>query len=992
MNNTTTEYLLQSELDLTSNAECTLISNPKICHQLLFHQKESAKQPLCIICVNIRSVNHNMDLFLAFLSSIKIKMDVIVLTECWTNEKNPPPTIDFYNMAYTKNCLNQNDGVVAYVHREISATFLEPNIRDGNCLIINIDEHYSIVCSYRPPCFRNPSNYINSLEVVFNSIKTPNIIFTGDINIDILSTHDSNNYVQSYLNLMAMYGLIQGINQPTRINTCIDHFMVKSCYFWKTFVFEQALTDHSPIMLYIDRIKNCKTSTIPSKFIINYTTLRHQLSEENWSEIKQLNNVNIAIELFLNRLQKLIDNNTTVRRVPKNKMPLKPWITISVVRSIRKRDKLYKNMKKNPENMDIKKRYTDYRNICNKIIKTLKAKYYQEKLEKNSGNTKETWKIIKDVCNLNINTQNPKELLNIYPDPKDSLNEVNRFFTSVGQNLANVILQKLNLSEKELAQKSKSTNQPRNSFSLFLTDEYEIKSIINSLRTSSAPGWDNITVTTLKKIVSHITVPLTYICNLSFTTGIFPDICKKATICPIYKSGDKCSPTNYRPISLLSVLSKIIEKIVNKRLLTFLENNQLISKNQFGFRRKKSTEDAVLRLTSIIKDHLDMGECCLGVFLDLQKAFDTVSIPILLSRLEASGIRGLPLKWFKSYLSAREQRVRVSNLESEVSYSNFGLPQGTSLSPSLFLIYVNELCKISHQGLDILMFADDTVLLFHDKTWQSVAEVAETGISMITSWLEDSLLSLNVKKTKYVCFSKTSFSSPPHDFRLLIHTYPCNRLITNRPSKCLCLDIERTKTIKYLGITLDANLNWSEHITLLSARVRKLIYIFKNLRNVANIKVLTQTYKALCESITNYCICIWGNAAKTHLISIERAQRAILKVMLYLPFRHPTSDVYIKSKVLSVRKTYIYHVIKRYHSTIVPYLPIATKRVDRCPVPRARCKIAKKHFDRVAPLLYNKLFRINRHIKKKSAYELRKLTHDWLEKMDYDEIENMLDM
>lgn len=981
------DFLL-SEIDSTSNSECLLVSDTKQCIEYLNISTSTNTNYLSMICVNIRSIFRNLDLLLAYISTIDMRIDVIVLTECWLQPNNPPPAIEHYCMSYTKNCLNQNDGVVAYVHEEIPATFVEPEISEGNCLVITIDKEYSIICSYRPPCFRNPSNYINSLELILQSVATQNIIFTGDINLDILPNNVNNN-TNSYLDLMAMYGLVPGVNLPTRVNTCIDHIMVKSCHPWKTIVFEQQLTDHSPILLYINKTGISRKNIAHSKLSIKYHDLLDQLSKETWTDLYSMNDVNTAVELFVNRLCLYISKNTKTTRVPKNKRPLKPWITFGVVRSIRKRDKLYKEMKRDPENISIRKKYIDYRNVCNKIIKTLKRQYYQSRLDMHSRNIKEIWKTIKEACNFNQNKISAFDLLSNQPNPIDSLNQVNNFFISVGQKLSDVILTKLNVTEQDLIRPPKIENTPGNSLALFLTDENEIKAIINSLRTSSAPGIDKITTTTLKKIILHVTKPITYLCNMSLQQGVFPDICKTSIVCPIYKSGDKCDPSNYRPISLLSTISKILEKLVNKRLVSFLEKNNLISEQQFGFRAKKSAEDAVLKLTNLITDSLDKKEACVGVFLDLRKAFDTVSIPILLMRLENVGIRGVPLEWFKTYLNDREQRVRIGETLSDVGINKFGVPQGSTLGPTLFLVYINEISKLSLPGMELLMFADDTVLVFHDKSWQSVATLAERGLAQVTSWLENSLLSLNTSKTKFLCFSKTSASAPAYDFRIKIHMYPCNRQTEFVSVACTCENLDRVTDIKYLGVIVDSNLSWKCHVATLTARVRKLIYIFKQLRTFATHQILIQSYKALCECLINYCICAWGNAAKTHLIQVERAQRALLKVMLYLPYRHPTVEVYKMANVLTVRKMYVYQILKRYHANVVPYIPKTSKRIDRCPVPLAHSKLAQRHFKVVAPRLYNKM---NKTLKTKNMTKnkFKKVVLTWLNQMDYDEIESML--
>ena len=186
-----------------------------------------------------------------------------------------------------------------------------------------------------------------------------------------------------------------------------------------------------------------------------------------------------------------------------------------------------------------------------------------------------------------------------------------------------------------------------------------------------------------------------HVCNLSIYTGIFPDAFKRAVVHPIYKSGGRDKVTNYRPISVLSSLSKILERIMNKSLTSFLTKHKLIAQNQFGFRSGTSTEDAVIALTNSLVGKLDSNLNCYGIFLDLTKAFDTVSVPRLVTKIESLGVRGITLELFKDYLRHRGQCARIDSLESEYEELGFGIPQGSILGPTLFLIYINDLCKLS---------------------------------------------------------------------------------------------------------------------------------------------------------------------------------------------------------------------------------------------------------------------------------------------------------
>lgn len=476
---------------------------------------------------------------------------------------------------------------------------------------------------------------------------------------------------------------------------------------------------------------------------------------------------------------------------------------------------------------------------------------------------------------------------------------------NVGSERANAILKSINKTDVDLAQHVSSLGSAHSMF-FTPTDYSEISNIISSLKTQSAPGWDGVSAKIIKSYKHILVEPITFLCNLSLSTGIFPDLLKKTIVIPIHKVGDTTQPSNYRPIALLSTLSKILEKVVSKRLIRHLELNNLLSQNQFGFRSGLSTEDATLKLTGLVTSHLDAGYKCLGVFLDLQKAFDTVSMPILLARLENAGLRGLVLDWFRSFLSGREQRIKVENHISNSGNTSYGVPQGSTIAPILFLVYINQLCNMTIPGANLIMFADDTVLLFHAKTWELLKKITEDGLAMATSWFEDNLLSLNATKSKVVCFSKTKASSPDRNFKIIMHNFPCNRLSSNYLSNCSCQDMIRVTHIKYLGIEIDENLKWDKHASFITSRIRRLIYVFKTLRTIANNKTIMQIYKALCESILSFSICTWGGLAKTHMIEIERAQRALLKVALKLDFRHHTSDLYVKANVLSVRK--LYHI------------------------------------------------------------------------------------
>lgn len=934
--------------------------------------------------MNIRSINCNLDRFLIFLTKLELQIDIIVLSESWTDSDTIIPTINGYDNFSTKKTYNQNDGVVAYVKSSISVISTEINIKEGNCLRLDLPDDLTIICTYRPSTFKNPTNYINSLNSFLQTLQTGNIIFTGDVNIDTLPGNATTK-TNDYLNMMAFHGLRQGIDKATRQNACLDHFMVKCKYDCHTFVFD-AFTDHSPILIHINKPINKKPTQPFTKSFIDYECIRSELKKIDWDFLYSCKDVNEATANVSQNIQTIISKNTTVVTISKKLKPLKPWITIGMMKSIRIRDKLFKKTKKQPNDINLLQEYSNYRQICNKIIKHAKKEYYANELKKTAGNNKETWKVIKELCNLTKSKEPPLELLKIKDLPVESLNEVNTYFTSIGSELAGLTMRIMKTSESALVTGATDNFTPLNCMYLAPTDTYEIERIIVQLDSNSAAGGDKISARILKLNCDTLLEPIAFLCNLSFSTGVFPTLFKSAVVCPIFKSGERDKPTNYRPIALLPILSKIIEKLVNRRLINYANNSGLISINQYGFRSGISTEDAVLKLTSMITDYVDQGESCVGVFLDLQKAFDTVSIPILLRRLENLGIRGTVLSWFEDYLTNRQQCVRLGSYLSESAKCTYGVPQGSTLGPSLFLLYINSLCNLSIPGADLVMFADDTVVLFHGKTWPEVRVLTEKGLCRVTTWLEDNLLTINALKTKYLCFSKTKANEPDISFEIKIHTFPCNR---NCVRDCSCTVLARVPTVKYLGVILDDKLNWSSHISSLSGRARKLIHVFRNLRLAADQKLLISTYKALCQSILTYCICTWGCAAKTYLLEVERAQRAILKVALGLPYRYSTDCLYKDANVLPIRKLFIYQVLRRFHSKVVPSEPLMLRRVPRFYIPSVKSAIGQRHFNYIAPKLYNMVLLEDNQLVNFKNFNFKKFIINWLSQFDYESTEDL---
>lgn len=965
------------ETEMSHSVNCNV-------EQLPLHIKPQ-KNSITIVSQNIRSIYSNLDDLQVTMSRFKIEVEVIILTECRVQGHRPIPQMANFKSFVTSNHLNQNDGVVVYLNLNVTAKVTEIILDHASCLKIDLGDKI-ILGIYRSPSNTKADSFIHSLSSYLSSISNKkDVIITGDININILpqqseSSNDRNNRLL-YLNTLSTHGLLPGHYLPTRHGNCLDHFIIKidkNKRTAKIAILTTTITDHSMILLQLTDVKNINNVS-KSRMILDYESASLTLKNKNLSELLLMTNPNTITSILIERIKESILENTRAVQIPSSQRVIKPWITSGILKCIKNRDNMQKTLRSDPFNETLKITYKRYRNFCNALIKKLKYKYNRDKLMTSSKNSKTMWKTVNEVTNFKPPVSSNSNLLSIKRTPKESINSINGYFANIGKQLAE------NITTVDVSQiKTPNYHQPT-SFTLLDTDVNEINSIINSLDSNCATGWDNIPTKLLKLNREYLAPIICHLTNTCFHSATFPKDLKKSIITPVYKSGDRANISNYRPISVLTSLSKIVEKLLNNRLLKYLEHFNILSENQFGFRKGLSTEDAIAKLTSIIIDSVDHAKKCLVIFLDLKKAFDTVSTTTLLKRLESIGIRGIPLNLFASYLSERKQCVKVDDMISDECDVTFGVPQGSVLGPTLFLIYINNLTKLLIQNGKIISYADDTAIIFTEDTWDIVHKIAEEGLYEINKWLRHNMLTLNYTKTNYMCFTKTVKTQPSNLHKIKIHD--CDMSDTN----CTCLPIRKVNNIRYLGVIVDQRLSWNSHIELIMSRTRKLIYIFRELRHVAKKDLLIRIYKALAESILCYCITIWGGAIKTKLIDLERAQRALLKVMFLKNKRFATQELYSLSDLLSIRKLYILHAVLKKHTSI-NYDPSPLNRRRKYCV--ATCDpvksiFAMRQYPSQSTYLYNiinkriDIYSLNKHLCKN---KLKKL----LNTLTYDETEMLL--
>jgi hypothetical protein len=973
---------LMTEIDNSYNIECHTIPTPEKCSPII------SRYSIKLLHINIRSMQRNFNNFLVIFTRLNISFDLVILSECWINDNSTIQQIEGYTSFSTQKYINKSGGVVAYVNNKWSSNVSEPDIADANCLMIEVPNVFTTLGFYRSPSFRNTDNFIFSLDKLLESV-SPNtcLIMAGDINIDILEAASDEEHISNYLELLASHRLLPTINKPTHSKTCIDHIFIPSGYEAEAIVCSSDLTDHDLIMIGIKTERQKATVQKRSRLKVDYSGLYRDLEAVDWSPITQSHSVDDSVSSFSTIITEALSKNSQIIHISHSKFCIQPWMTPGLIRCSKQRDKLHLISRQYPSDETKKLIYSRYRNFFIKLLRNLKAEYEKSELTAHQKSPKKLWQTINKITHRNPTTSTAQALTKICNSERESLNVCNEYFSSVGQNLANTILAQENETQESLAAKVNVT--PSTSKSIFMspTDQHEILRLIQEIDPHVSPGLDNINNKILKAIGPAIAEPLAAIFNQSIESGIFPKAWKSAAVVPIHKGNAKNEPSNYRPISLLGSLSKLLERIVNKRLVTYLESNSLLTNRQFGFRKGISTENAVTLLTNSISTHLDEGRACVGVFLDLAKAFDTVSVPILLKKLESYGIRGITLKWLTSYLTDRLQCVKIGDHLSSMRSVSFGVPQGSILGPTLFLLYINDITFIPIQNAEVLCYADDTAIVFHGRSWNNVYDHVEHGIALVSRWLRQNLLTLNTTKTRFLCFHKTSASAPRVGRNLKVHSSICTETLAQN---CSCDNMTRSSTVNYLGIIIDEKLSFKEHVTAVSGRVRKLMHTMKMLRESADHSTLKTVYLALGQSIINYCILAWGGAVTATLLKLERAQRAVLKVALRKPIRYPTNDLYRDAKVLSVRKLYLIRVATHVHKSVLnspDYNNLLQNRIFRIPVTAVKTSFARRFAFFLYPRIYNRLVSLYKY-HELSVIEAKNILSKHLMHLSYIEIEH----
>ena len=884
-------------------------------HNNRFSIPNDSNNEFSLIHINSRSISKNFDsVETLLLSLMNFSFSVIGISETWLHANSPNIyNIPGYDMLHADRKEGRGGGVALYIRKDliykirkdihvhgVEDIFIELKNNSGKNVIIGT--------LYRPPSY-HASDFLEHLDQSLEKISRENkrIYLMGDYNVDLISItqihnlNSSNNTVgfndqtrmdlsHKFLNILSTHALHPCIDKPTRITassaTLIDNIFTNTLDQGnQSGILYYDVSDHLPIFV-ISSFSQNKKCTKPKvieyrkESVENIKALNNDLIKEQWLDIYEENDVNRAYDKFTTKLKQYYDKNIPLVNInPGKNQSINPWITKGILNSIKNRNNLYKLYLRKPSAQNHDK-YKQYRNQLTKIIRKSKIKYYSNELENAAGNMNSTWKVINKIINKG-KSKEKIDSVNVgnheVKNPSDIANTFNSYFTSVGPDLA----AKINCGDIHF---SKFLSRPLSKTIFFnTTTQSEIISITKNFKSKRSTGYDGFSMKLIKQIIYSIAAPLEYIFNMSLSVGICPNLLKVARVIPIHKKEDKTNVTNYRPISLLPSLSKILEKLVYKRLLSFLIINNILNQNQFGFRKNHSTDFAIIQLLDKITDLLAKKEQIIAVYMDLSKAFDTIDHKTLLHKLNNYGIRGIALSWLKSYLSDRQQFVCIDGHNSSMSNIKCGVPQGSILGPLLFLIYVNDIIN-SSSILKFVMFADDTTILASHKDMNQLIYILNSELMKISCWFKCNKLSLNINKTNFMHFQSSHSNTNDFDYNIKIDG----------------ITLEKKDYTKFLGITIDTHLTWNNHISNITSHIAKGIGILYRIKHLLPYKSLLMLYNTLILPYITYGNLIWGNCGISKLNHILLLQKKAVRICSKASFMAHSDPLFYRLKVLKV--------------------------------------------------------------------------------------------
>jgi len=727
-------------------------------------------------------------------------------------------------------------------------------------IIVNKSKNFLLTSFYRPPkgskYLKHDFNEHFNEQLTAASKDSKEIILLGDLNTDYLVNTDNDNVKQS----LTLNGFQQHITKPTRItknsSTLIDIIATNKSNIARTDVIPLSLSDHDMVIC----IRKQNHTKYKEKYVTsrnysryNQNELKTDLKNTDFSTVINSKNVNEAVERFTKIMNDIFNRHAPLVKKRVKGKPT-PWLDITLKRHMDRRDKILRKARNTKSETDWNL-YKKLRNFCNNRIRSARKNYHRNMLNENRLNARSFWRTIKSIFPTKSKASN-------FGHSKCTARSFGDFFATAVSKLKKSCFLLTDLVWRTPTFYHLRTNSI---FRFQYVSVIFVQKELKALRRNKAAGIDNLPPGLLKDSAEEISQPLAHIINLSLSTTTIPTRWKVAKVTPVHKAGNTNDEMNYRPISVLPVMSKILEKAIHTQLKTYLEQNNLLSNKQFGYRAGRSTETAVTLFLDDIRKEIEKGKLVGAAFMDLSRAFDTLSHATLMSKLKSYGINGNEITCLNDYLFQRRQIIQLENELSPEYPVTTGVPQGSLLGPLLFLVYFNDFpdCLTFAK---VIMYADDTVVYFAHKDKSVIEDCLNRDFVNISKYLEESELVINLKKgkTETMLFSTSK---------------KLNAIKEPLKIKYRHTVINNTDTYDYLGNLIDQPINLAKNFEKRYKKASGRIRLLQRVRQYLTTEAAEKVFTMMIAPLLTYCCAVKISLTRTQtssLTSIEnRASRII---------------------------------------------------------------------------------------------------------------------
>ena len=816
---------------------------------------------------NARSLRNKLD----YLEDISSDSHIICITETHLdiNISSKDIQLSGFMEPFRKDRTFAGGGVLIYISNLLKGKRrLDLEVPDLESVWVELclpSSKFLICCVYRPP---NSNEYFwerfqQSIEKAYD--ESQQILIAGDLNTDLLEV----SYRHSLPRLLTQYNLINVISEPTRIsntrNSLLDVILMNSdlnCISSSVLDIERVMSDHNACTASFGisvRLSNSFKRTVWLYKHADFDKFNDSLTAIDWNSLfRTAENIDEACEIFtatfLSIAKSCIPSKLVTIR-PNDK----PWMTSELRHEIRIRDKLHRKAKQTTRPSDFNN-FKRQRNKVNNMKKHCRTSFYEDINgiidTLNISDPKSYWKLVKQLINSSGSSCAIPPLCDsdtdrIVMDNGEKAHLLNRYFCSISS---------IDDTSKQLPEFPDRTEESLENLEVTSDEVYDI---IKILKLGKACGADSISHNMLKGTAQTVCKPLSLLFNMSLISQKYPQQWKQAVILPLFKKGDQHNLTNYRPISLLSCVGKIFERVVYKHVHNFLLSNSLFYNMQSGFMPKHSTVHQLIEIHFSMCQSLENKEHMCMIFCDMSKAFDRVWHRGLFKKLSAYGIKGQLLNWIKDYMTNRQQCVLVNNEKSCNGVISAGVPQGSVLGPLFFLIYINDIADslISCSRL----FADDTSLSYSSTCINDLERIINSDLEKLKVWSCKWLTTFNPSKTEALFISNSKETLRPLD------------LIFDNTA------LEISSFHKHLGVTLHENAKWSIHIQNIYSSSMKRVNAMRKLKYLLNRKTLLKIYKCFILPILEYACEVWDGCTAQECDILESVQLEAARIITGLP-------------------------------------------------------------------------------------------------------------